>query len=130
MDPFALIGRTFLMAREVDGSVHCAEVMHHVESMDGETEQYHVHLWIGKRKEIMTYDVIVEAIDRQLISEAKKTDEECLWILKEVIGHRKNGWIRDVKMKWEDDSETWEPLAVIWKSDQVTLLHMLRSMIC
>eukprot|EP00957_Ditylum_brightwellii_P196149 14945274-Ditylum_brightwellii.AAC.1 len=24
-------------------------------------------------------------------------------------------------MKWEDDSETWKPLAVIWKSDSVTL---------
>eukprot|EP00957_Ditylum_brightwellii_P076009 5777834-Ditylum_brightwellii.AAC.1 len=24
-------------------------------------------------------------------------------------------------MKWEDDSETWDPLAVIWKSDPVTL---------
>eukprot|EP00957_Ditylum_brightwellii_P143001 10895884-Ditylum_brightwellii.AAC.1 len=24
-------------------------------------------------------------------------------------------------MKWEDDSETWEPLTVIWKSNPVTL---------
>eukprot|EP00957_Ditylum_brightwellii_P029577 2234781-Ditylum_brightwellii.AAC.1 len=24
-------------------------------------------------------------------------------------------------MKWEDDTETWEPLAAIWKSDPVTL---------
>eukprot|EP00957_Ditylum_brightwellii_P105279 8025606-Ditylum_brightwellii.AAC.1 len=65
----------------------------------------------------MTYDAIVEAIDRQLTSEVKKTDEECLWIFKEGVGHRKNGWTWDIKMKWEDDSETWEPLAVIWKSD-------------
>eukprot|EP00957_Ditylum_brightwellii_P047111 3577539-Ditylum_brightwellii.AAC.1 len=59
--------------------------------MDDETKQYLVHLGDGKRKRIMTYDVIVEAIDRQLTSEAKKTDEEWPWIFKEVVGHRKNG---------------------------------------
>jgi hypothetical protein len=69
----------------------------------------------------MTYDAIVEAIDRQLTSEVEKTDEEHLWIFKEVVGHRENGWTWDVKMKWENDSETWEPLDVIWKSDPVAL---------
>ena len=48
VDPLAVIGRTFLMAREVDGSVHRAKVMHRVESTDGETEQYLVHLGDGK----------------------------------------------------------------------------------
>eukprot|EP00957_Ditylum_brightwellii_P076579 5820270-Ditylum_brightwellii.AAC.1 len=65
----------------------------------------------------MTYDDVVEAIDRQLTSEAEKTDEEHLWIFKEVVGHRKNVQTWDVKMKWEDDLETWDPLAVIWKPD-------------
>eukprot|EP00957_Ditylum_brightwellii_P031545 2392150-Ditylum_brightwellii.AAC.1 len=89
--PLAVIRRTLLMTHEVDGSVHCAEVMCHVESMDGKTEQY------------------------LLTSEVEETDEEGLWIFKEVVGHRKNGQAWDVKMKWEDDLETWEPLAVIWK---------------
>eukprot|EP00957_Ditylum_brightwellii_P046382 3520845-Ditylum_brightwellii.AAC.1 len=75
--PLAIIGRTFLTAREVDGSVHCDEVIHHVESMN----------------------------------EVEKTDKECLWIFKEVIGYRNNGQTWDVKMKWEDDSEAWKPLA-------------------
>eukprot|EP00957_Ditylum_brightwellii_P077724 5906351-Ditylum_brightwellii.AAC.1 len=34
VDPLAVIGGTFIIAHEVDGSVHRAEVMHHVESMD------------------------------------------------------------------------------------------------
>eukprot|EP00957_Ditylum_brightwellii_P024425 1844354-Ditylum_brightwellii.AAC.1 len=59
--------------------------------MDCETEQYLVHLGNGKQKEIMTYDVIVEVIDRQLTSEAEKTDKESLWIFKEIVGHGKNG---------------------------------------
>eukprot|EP00957_Ditylum_brightwellii_P037307 2823893-Ditylum_brightwellii.AAC.1 len=79
--------------------------------MDGETEQYLVHLGDGKQTEIMTYDAIVEAIDRQLTSDTEKTVEEHLWIFKNVVEHRKNGRTWDVKMKWEDDSETWEPLA-------------------
>eukprot|EP00957_Ditylum_brightwellii_P192064 14621142-Ditylum_brightwellii.AAC.2 len=75
MDPLAVIGRTFLIAHEVDFFVHCAEVMCHVESMDGDTEQHIVHLGDGKQKDFMTFDAIVEAIDRQLTSEAKKTAE-------------------------------------------------------
>eukprot|EP00957_Ditylum_brightwellii_P021407 1614585-Ditylum_brightwellii.AAC.1 len=92
-----------------------------IKFINGETEQYLVHLGGGQRKETMTYDTIVEAIDRQLTSVAEKTDEERLWMFKEVVGYRKNGWIWDIKMKWEDDSETWEPLLVIWKSAPVTL---------
>eukprot|EP00957_Ditylum_brightwellii_P071416 5428996-Ditylum_brightwellii.AAC.1 len=79
--------------------------------MDGKAEQYLVHLGDRKQKEIMTYAAIVETIDRQLTSEVEKTDEEHLWIFKEVVGHRNNGRTWDVQMKWEDDSETWEPLA-------------------
>eukprot|EP00957_Ditylum_brightwellii_P114644 8742476-Ditylum_brightwellii.AAC.1 len=71
------------MTREVDGSVHHAEVMRCVESIDDETEQYLVHLGDGKQQEIMTYDAIVEAIDKQLTTIAEKTDEEHLWIFKE-----------------------------------------------
>eukprot|EP00957_Ditylum_brightwellii_P051942 3940039-Ditylum_brightwellii.AAC.1 len=102
------------MAREVDGSVHHAEVMCHDEFMEGETEHYLVYLGDRKRKDIMTYDVIVEG---QFISEAEKTDEEHLWIFKEVVGYRKNGQTWNVKMKWKDDSDTQESLTVIWKSD-------------
>eukprot|EP00957_Ditylum_brightwellii_P186735 14219132-Ditylum_brightwellii.AAC.1 len=70
------------MAREVDGSVHHAEVMRHVESMDGETEKYLIYLGDGKRKEIMTHDSIVEAIDTQLTSEVEKTDKNTFGFLK------------------------------------------------
>eukprot|EP00957_Ditylum_brightwellii_P074611 5669616-Ditylum_brightwellii.AAC.1 len=69
------------MAHGVDGSVHHAEVMYHVESMG--------------------------AIDKQLTSEVEETDEEYLWIFRE--------------MKWKDDSETWEPLGVVWKPDPLPL---------
>eukprot|EP00957_Ditylum_brightwellii_P047248 3588797-Ditylum_brightwellii.AAC.1 len=87
VDPLAIIGKKILIAREVDGSVHCAEVIHHVNPTD--------------------------AIDRQLTSDVEKTDGEHLWIFKEIVGHRKHGQTWDIKIKWEDDSETWESLDVI-----------------
>ena len=37
VEPLVVIGRTFLMECEVNGSVYHAEVMCCVESMDGET---------------------------------------------------------------------------------------------
>jgi hypothetical protein len=48
-------------------------------------------------------------------------DDERLWIFKEVKDHRHKGKTWEVLMKWEDDSETWEPLSIVWKSDPVTL---------
>eukprot|EP00957_Ditylum_brightwellii_P203208 15333657-Ditylum_brightwellii.AAC.1 len=79
------MGRTFLIAHEVDGSVHHAEVMHPVESMDGKTEQYLVYLGNGKRKKITAYDAIAEVIDKQLTSEAEKTHEEFLWMFEKDV---------------------------------------------
>ena len=51
------------MEHEVDGTVHRAEVICQVESVDQETDQYLVQLGDGKRQEVMTYDTIIEAID-------------------------------------------------------------------
>eukprot|EP00957_Ditylum_brightwellii_P133177 10154059-Ditylum_brightwellii.AAC.1 len=58
-----------------------------------------VHIGNGKRQEIMIYDVIVEAIDRKLTSDAKKSGEDHLLVFKEVVGHRENGQNWDARMK-------------------------------
>jgi hypothetical protein len=55
-----LIGRTFLLEREADGTVHRAEVIRREESIDGVTEQLVVRLGDGKRQDIMTYNAVVE----------------------------------------------------------------------
>ena len=121
VDPLEIVGRTFLRKREADGSMHRAEVIKRMETVDGETEQFLVRLGDGKREEVMTYNEVVEAINRQLEREESQTDEERLWIYKAVKNHRKNGNTWDVLLKWEDDSETWEPLTAVWRSDPVTL---------
>ena len=75
----------------------------------------------------MTYDAIVEAVNQQLAREADMSDDERIWIFKEVKDHRKKDNTWEVLMKWEDDSETWEPLNAIWKSDPVTLAQYAKE---
>jgi len=121
VDPIDIIGRTFLRPREIDGSLHRAEVMRRVETVDGETEQYLVRLGDGTREEVMTYDAIVQQLDEQFTREAEQDEFDRTWIFKSIKDHRKNGTTWEVLMHWEDDSETWEPLNVVWRSDPVTL---------
>jgi hypothetical protein len=121
VDPMDLIGKTFLLERDVDGTIHRAEVISRVEYVDGETEQFLVKFGDGQREDIMTYDAIIEALDRQLQREADATNDDQYLIFTEVKGHRKIGNIWEVLMKWEDNTETWELLSSVKKDDPVTL---------
>ena len=60
-------------------------------------------------------------LDEQLAREAECDPYNVTWIFKAVKDHCKNGKYWEVLMHWEDESETWEPLNVIWRSDPVTL---------
>ena len=81
-----------------------------------------IRLGDGKREDVMTYNAVVEAIDRQIERENAMSDEERLWIYKEVKAHQKmkNSQACEVLMQWEGDSETWEPLTEIVKTALVT----------
>jgi len=56
-----------------------------------------------------------------LAREAERDPYDVTWIFKALKHHHKNGKYWEVLMHWEDESETWEPLNVIWRSDPVTL---------
>ena len=75
----------------------------------------------GQRQELMTDDAIVETMNEQLVREADKSDEDKVLIHKGVENHRKIGSKWEVLMRWEDESESWEPFALRAKSDRVTL---------
>ena len=119
IDPDNIIGTTFLREREVDGSVHRAEVIKRLENMDGQTDQYLVSLGDGKRQDVMTYGEIIDIIERQNADEI--ADEDKFWSYKAISGHRKVGRTWEVLVKWEDGSESWEPLSAIKGQDPVTL---------
>ena len=76
---------------------------------------------IGDAEEIMTYNAVIDGINRQIQRELNQTPEERVWIFKDIISHRKTKDKKhEVLVKWEDDQETWEPLKVIAKDDPVT----------
>jgi len=73
-----------------------------------------------KHEEIMTYDAIVQKVNDQLEREANQSNEDRVWIFKEVLDHRHRGGRAEVLMKWEDDSETWEPVDAVWRDGPVS----------
>ena len=87
----------------------------------GRQSNFLVRLGDCQRQKIMTYDAIVEAVKEQLVREADKSDEDKVWIHKGVENHRKIGNKWEVLMRWEDESESWEPIGLIAKSDPVSL---------
>jgi len=123
----AIIGRTFLLDPDNNGEVLQAEVLEMYDPVDGETGLLKVK--VGDAEEIMTYNAVMEGINRQLEREAAQTPEEKVWIYKSVLQHRKlkNGTF-EVKVQWEDDSETWEPLSNLANNDLCLRQGMLKTM--
>ena len=119
VDPLAIIGRTFLLDPNEDGEVFRAEVKEVYDPIDGETGLLKVR--VGDADEIMTYNAVMEGINRQLEHEAEKSEEEKVWIFKDILEHRKHNGKYEVKVQWEDDQETWEPLANMANDDPITL---------
>ena len=77
---------------------------------------------------IMGYAKLCNIIEEQNKQEMENPD--CAWIYKEVIDHqgplkqhdpRYKGSKWNVKVLWEDNSKTWEPLMIIKKDDPVTV---------
>jgi len=118
VDPLAMIGRTFLLDPNEDGEVLRAEVKEVFDPVDGETGLLKVK--VGDSDEIMTYDAVIEGINRQHEREATQSSEERVWIYKTVLDHRKtkNGKF-EVKVQWEDDQVSWEPLSTLATDDPV-----------
>ena len=120
--PSEIIGRTFLLPRGEDGSLHRAEVLRRADSVaDDVEEMFVVRIADGKQTDILTYDAIVQGISDQLEREADQSEEDRYWLFKEVKDHRKAGNSWEVLLKWEDDSETWEPLSAVAKDDPIHL---------
>jgi hypothetical protein len=130
VDPNEILGKTFLLEREVDGSVHRAEVIKCMDDLDFETDMYLVDLGDGKRQDIMSYVAISEAIDRQLERENAQSPEDRYMPFKSVVAHKKTDGVWQVRVKWQDDSESWEPLSVMRRDDPVTLAVLLWTTTC
>ncbi len=114
-----LIGRTFCLERQADGTVAQATVVREYERVDSETQQYVVK--IGDKLDVMTHAAVVDALDKQLQRERDQPEDEKLWFFKEIRHHRFKDGKWEVRVLWEDGSETWEPLSVIFADDPITV---------
>ena len=145
-NPLNIVGLTYLQEREVDGSVHRAKVVEQVTSEDDydkdegldengepandEWRKYRVQFGDGTREEILTYNQILNHLEKQHARDVKRElDGERFWIFKEILDHWKveGKWM--VLTKWEDNSATWEPLNVIGKDDPVTTAEYARRIL-
>ena len=81
----------------------------------------------GKVEEIMSYNELCDIVAKQHDKEA--SGEEEVFTFREILDHKKvtrgdpdyQGSTYNVKVLWEDCSETWIPLEAMYKSDPVTL---------
>ena len=124
-----LMGRTFLLDRD-DGQRLRAEIVRKINDQDAENHKNIKLLCkVGDEgaEEILTYQEICDLIDQQ---DSKEMDEERMWTFKKIIGHvgplspKDKNWFGskyNVKVLWEDDSITEEPLKTFSKDDPVTV---------
>ena len=121
--PSELIGKTFLREYQVDGARHRAEVLKRLENVDDETEQFLVSLGDGTREEVMTYNAIIDQLEKQARDEEEIGEDELFYSFQSIEGHRRNPatnrW--DIRVKWEDRTETWEPLGEFARNDPMTV---------
>ena len=133
VDPLTIIGRTFLVALNDEGETLRAQVKRFLpteedDPIDEETgaikKEYLgkslVAVQVGDAEEFMTYNAVLDNIERQVQRELNQTPEERVWRFKDIVSHRKNKMKHEMLVKWEDDQKTWEPLKNIAMDDPVT----------
>ena len=76
----------------------------------------------------MTYNQTLNHLEKQRDHDIRRElHGERFWTFKGVLDHRKveGKWL--VLVKWEDNTQTWEPLGVIGKDDPVTVAKYARE---
>ena len=133
LSPDELMERTFLYRTE-DGQRLRSEVIKKIEDQDAKNHQNIKFLCkVGSdgAEEILTYKEICD-----LIEEQDQHDTEKVWTYKKVIGHQGplkpddpdyKGCSYNVKVLWEDDSETYEPLSTFIKDDPITVTEYAKE---
>ena len=127
--PEELIGRTFIRDMD-DGQKYRARVVQKILDKDAENHQnikFLLQIGEGKFDEIITYSELNDIVEKQVEDEL---DPEKPWVYKAIKDHQGplhprhpdyKGSSYNVLVQWEDGSETYEPLDIIYKDDPVSL---------
>ena len=127
--PEELIGLTFLHDLE-DGQRVRAKIVKKILDRDAENHERIKMLLSyddGKVEEIVSYNELCDIVAEQHDKEA--SGEQEVFTFREILDHKKvqrgdpdyQGSTYNVKVLWEDCSETWIPLEAMYNSDPVTL---------
>ena len=122
-----LVGRTFLLPPNEDGTIHRAKIAQLVEDHEDSIRQnpervkYVCRIGNTGEDETLTYNQIMEHFDR--------SNNDTVWRYKAIIDHQGplsttdaeyKGCAYNVKIAWENGETTFEPLNVIAADDPVT----------
>ncbi len=128
VDTSDLMGKTFLMDEQPDGTKHRARIVELIEDHNHshlnskEHTKFRVSVNNDTYEEIMTYGEILTHIN-------KDEEQDILWRYKNIIGHQGpmtaddvayKGCAYNVQIEWENGEITFEPLSVIAADDPVT----------
>jgi len=94
-----------------------AKVTEHYEDQD----KHLISIGNGNKEEIVTYNHMLDVVNKRLEEVEDKDAHETLWFLENIVGHRLNHDKRkhSVKVRWSTKEETWEPLDIIAVDDPV-----------
>mmetsp|Transcript_22842 Transcript_22842/g.34620 ORF Transcript_22842/g.34620 Transcript_22842/m.34620 type:complete len:658 (+) Transcript_22842:2551-4524(+) len=127
--PEELIGKTFLMDTNEDGTKHRARIIKAIEDYDYNLKKNPSHVKFlcsvnnDEYKEAIAYADILRYIEKDL------EHQDTVWKFKRIVAHegplRTNhpnykGSLYNVRIEWEDSSITSEPLGIIASDDSVT----------
>jgi hypothetical protein len=137
IDPNDLIGRTFLMSQNEDGTRYRARVTNKIvedtfqQAEDPAFERVKFLLEVDdeeKTAEIVGYNELVQRLNQQIQDEFTE-DGEQIWKFRQISGHQGplastdpsyKGCNWNVLVEWETGEVTYEPLNVIAQDDPVT----------
>ena len=132
--PADLVGRTFLMDPEMDGTRRRATIVEMIEDFDDQLEgnkeriKYLCRMNRGEKEALVAYNKILEALENE--------NDGVLWRYKRIIshqgplrrGHRDyNGSSWNVMIEWENGEITTEPLRAIIAQDPVTVARYAKK---
>ena len=125
VDTSDLIGKTFLLAEQEDGTRHRARIVKMIQDhLVNSKEHVRFRLSVNndQYEQIMAYGELLQHIN-------KDDEQEVLWKYKRIMGHQGpltaddegyNGSIYNVQVEWENGEITYEPLSVIAADDPVS----------
>ena len=122
IDPQSLLNYEFI--HKIGPHGYRAKVTEYYQDQD----KYLISIGNGNKEEIVTYNHMLDVVNKRLEEVEDKDAHETLWFLENIVGHRLNHDKKkySVKVRWSTNEETWEPLDIIAVDDPVTCAEYAR----